>query len=58
MFAGEIRRKRVPSVRQFTHWRWHLDDVSVRITSGGNRRRLNEIGFSSAQESFADDKTA
>jgi putative transposase len=31
MFAGEIRRKRVRHMRQFTHWRWHLDEVYVRI---------------------------
>src|SRR5471032_2945424 len=31
MFAGEIRRKRVRYMRQFTHWRWHLDEVYVRI---------------------------
>jgi putative transposase len=31
MFAGEIRRKRVQHMRAFTHWRWHLDEVSVKI---------------------------
>jgi putative transposase len=31
MFAGEIRRKRVQHMRQFTHWRWRLDEVYVRI---------------------------
>jgi len=31
MFAGESRRKRVQAMRQFTHWRWHLDEVYVRI---------------------------
>ena len=31
MFAGEIRRKRVHHMRQFTHWRWHLDEMYVRI---------------------------
>ena len=31
MFAGEIRRKRVQRMRQFTHWRWHLDEVYVKI---------------------------
>jgi putative transposase len=30
-FAADIRRKRVQNMRQFTHWRWHLDDVFVRI---------------------------
>ena len=31
MFAGEIRRKRVQQMRAYTHWRWHLDEVYVRI---------------------------
>jgi putative transposase len=31
MFAGEIRRKRGQRVRQFTHWRWHLNEVFVKI---------------------------
>ena len=31
MFAGEIRRKRVQRVRQFTHWRWRLDEAYVKI---------------------------
>jgi putative transposase len=31
MFAGEIRRKRVHRMRAYTHWRWHLDEVYVRI---------------------------
>ena len=31
MLACEVRRKRVRQMRQFTHWRWHLDEVYVRI---------------------------
>ena len=31
MFAGEVRRRRVQAMRQHTHWRWHLDEVYVRI---------------------------
>jgi putative transposase len=31
MFASEIRRKRVQAMRQYTHWRWHLDEVFVKI---------------------------
>lgn len=31
MFASEIRRKRFQRMRQFTHWRWHLDEMYVRI---------------------------
>ena len=25
------RRKRVQKMRAFTHWRWHLDEVYVKI---------------------------
>ena len=31
MFASEIRRKRSQSMRQVTQWRWHLDEVFVKI---------------------------
>lgn len=31
VFAAEIRRKPVPQMRSFTHWRWHLDEVCVKI---------------------------
>ena len=31
MLAGEVRRKRVQRMGQFTHWRWHLDEVYVKI---------------------------
>ncbi len=35
MFAGDIRRKRVKHMRQFmrqfTHWKWRLDEVYVKI---------------------------
>jgi putative transposase len=31
MFAAEIRRKRVDRMRSGTHWRWHLDEVFVKI---------------------------
>ena len=31
MLAAEIRRKRVDSMRSCTHWRWHLDEVYVKI---------------------------
>jgi putative transposase len=31
MFAAEIRRKRGSHMRQFTHWKWHLDEVYVKI---------------------------
>jgi putative transposase len=31
MFAAEIRRKRAHGMRQHTQWRWHLDEVYVKI---------------------------
>ena len=31
MFAAEIRKKRVERMREHTHWRWHLDEVYVKI---------------------------
>ena len=31
MFAAEIRKKRVDYMRSHTHWRWHLDEMYVRI---------------------------
>ena len=31
MFAAEIRKKRSASMRAHTRWRWHLDEVFVRI---------------------------
>lgn len=31
MFAAEIRRKRIQKMGAFTHWRWHLDEVYVKI---------------------------
>ena len=31
MFASDIRRQRVSAMRGFRHWRWHLDEVFVKI---------------------------
>jgi putative transposase len=31
MFASTIRKRRVQAMRQHTHWRWHLDEVYVRV---------------------------
>ena len=31
LFASEIRRKRVSSMRGFRHWRWHLDEMYVKL---------------------------
>lgn len=31
MFAGEIRRQRVSWMVSFRHWRWHLDEMYVKL---------------------------
>ncbi len=32
MFAGEIRRRRVNRMRGFRQWRWHLDEMYVKLS--------------------------
>ena len=34
MFAAEIRRRRVENLRAVPQWRWHLDEVFVKINGG------------------------
>ena len=31
MFAGDIRRQRVSAMRGFRQWRWHLDEMFVKL---------------------------
>jgi putative transposase len=31
VFAGDIRRQRVSRMRGFRHWRWHLDEMYVKL---------------------------
>ena len=31
MFAGDIRRQRVSRIRGFRQWRWHLDEMDVKL---------------------------
>lgn len=31
IFASDIRKKRVENYQQHTHWKWHLDEVFVKI---------------------------
>ena len=31
MFAGDIRRRRVSHMRGFRHWKWHLDEMYVKL---------------------------
>jgi putative transposase len=38
MFAAEIRRKRIYRMRAFSNWRWHVDELFVRIN--GEHRYL------------------
>ncbi|MBW0145696.1 IS6 family transposase [Sphingomicrobium clamense] len=38
MFAGDIRRQRVSRMRGFRQWKWHLDEMVVKVN--GKRRYL------------------
>ena len=31
MFAAEIRRRRISRMRGFRHWKWHLDEMYVKL---------------------------
>ena len=31
MFAGDIRRQRISRMRGFRHWKWHLDEMYVKL---------------------------
>jgi putative transposase len=31
LFAGDIRRQRISRMNGFRHWRWHLDEMYVKI---------------------------
>ena len=31
MFAAEIRKKQIEAMRGFAHWRWHLDEMVVKV---------------------------
>ncbi len=31
MFAGDILRQRVSRMRRFRHWRWHLNQMCVKL---------------------------
>ncbi|WP_126174421.1 IS6 family transposase [Altericroceibacterium xinjiangense] len=33
MFAADIRRQRISRMRGFRHWKWHLDEMYVRVNS-------------------------
>ena len=36
LFASEIRRKRIFRMRCYSNWRWHLDEVFVKINGEGH----------------------
>ncbi len=41
MFAAEIRRKRVQHLRAFSKWKWHVDEVFVKVN--GKRHYLGGL---------------
>ena len=54
MFAAEIRRRRVDRMRAFSNWRWHVDEVFVKIN--GERhylwRAVQQAAFKQLTDSF------
>ena len=36
IFAAEIRKKRMDRMRAFSGWRWHLDEMFVKINGEGH----------------------
>src|SRR3546814_5695632 len=42
MFAADIRRQRVSRMKGTTHWRWHLDEVFVKINGERHYLRSEE----------------
>ena len=47
MFAAEIRKKRIAYLRRFPQWRWHLDEVFVKING-----KLCYLGLSITKARF------
>src|SRR5437660_11478436 len=47
MFAAEIRKNRVTRLRHFPHWRWHLDEVFVKIN--GNSSTCGGLSITKAR---------
>jgi putative transposase len=39
LFAADIRRQRVSNMRGFRHWRWHLDEMCVKVIGEMRYRR-------------------
>lgn len=37
LFAGEIRRQRVSRMRGFKYWKWHLDEMVVKVNGSSVR---------------------
>src|SRR5208337_549753 len=44
MFAAEIRKKRVAHMRGYPQWRWHLDEVFVKVKSVSRRIAHGDSG--------------
>ena len=35
MFVSEVKRRHVDRMRGFRHWRWHVDEVFIKINGSG-----------------------
>lgn len=46
MFAAEVRRRRVDRMRAYSHWRWHVDEMFVKINGARHylRRAVDHEG--------------
>jgi putative transposase len=53
LFAADIRRQRVSRMRGFRHWKWHLDEMYVRINGGMHNLWRAEDHEGEVLESFA-----
>ncbi len=43
LFASEIRRRRAHHMRGFRHWRWHLDEMYVKLKGKAHRTRRQPL---------------
>src|SRR5437868_8176125 len=43
MFAADIRRQRILRMRSFKHWRWHLDEMYVKLNGGSSAATINPL---------------
>ena len=55
IFASEIRKRRIEGMRS-SHWRWHLDEVFVKINGERHYLQGNRLNFLVTVTSFSDSR--